>query len=776
MNAPNRLRRRELERELVDVPTPPPPADLLDRIRGEIPADLGAGAPAPSSRVREPWHRRPLARLAAGLAVAAVGLTIALQVVRTRDQSTSARDQTERGRSATPAASDATPAKAPPSLEASASPKRVVFEPGQDTDEMLPLKGKTEVGPSAATEGSDAAPGQAPPSMEASVVPQRVVVESRQDRNEEPASKGKTEGGPSALPGASGVASGEAPLAPEVSGGRERDAGARAKESELREEVVTVTAEAPLLDARRQVGEERSRESVEQTPAARDPYSILQSTPGVVTDRITVGPRPPSAPPSTGGTAEPLDRAYGDMFFRGAGTNPFVDTAEDRLSTFALDVDTGSWTLARSYLERGALPPAEAIRVEEFVNAQRSGDPAPRRADFTLVAEGAPSPFAPAGDYRLVRFAVKGREIDVRDRRPASLTFVVDVSGSMARDDRLELVKRALHLLLDELGHEDRVALVAYGSRGRVVVRPTRDLASLREAIDALRPEGSTNAEEGLRLGYDLAGEMFRPDAANRVVLCSDGVANVGATGPESILARVGREARRGIELTTVGFGMGNYSDALMEQLADQGDGRYHYVDTLAEARRIFVDELSGTLETIAKDAKVQVEFDPATVERWRLVGYENRDVADRDFRNDRVDAGEIGAGHSAVALYEIRLAPRARPRDRVATLRLRWKSLASGAVEEAALDLHLRDLESGFRRASHDLRRAAIAAEFAEMLKGSFYARAATWHALLAEAHRLEEDRRDPRALSQVSDLTELIERAARLAGGWRGPTRDDE
>jgi len=188
-------------------------------------------------------------------------------------------------------------------------------------------------------------------------------------------------------------------------------------------------------------------------------------------------------------------------------------------------------------------------------------------------------------------------------------------------------------------------------------------------------------------------------------------------------------------------------------------------VDTLEEARRIFVENLAGTLETIAKDAKVQVEFDPATVERWRLLGYENRDVADRDFRNDRVDAGELGAGHSAVALYEIRLAPRARPRDRLATLRLRWQSPTTRRVEEAALDLHVRDLESGFRRASHNLRRAAIAAEFAEMLKRSFYAKEASWRTLVDEAYRLERDRADPRAMRKVSDLTELIERAAALA-----------
>jgi Ca-activated chloride channel family protein len=449
------------------------------------------------------------------------------------------------------------------------------------------------------------------------------------------------------------------------------------------------------------------------------------------------------------------------MFFRPTGTNPFVDTSEDRLSTFALEVDTGSYTLARSYLERGALPPPEAIRVEEFVNAQRYDDPAPQRGEFMLIAEGAPSPFAPAGDYRVLRFAVKGREVDTRDRKPALLTFVVDVSGSMAQENRLGLVKRSLGLLLDELMPEDEVGLVVYGSSGHVLLQHTGDLRRIRAAIDRLVPEGSTNAEEGLRLGYDLAATAYRQGWNNRVLLCSDGVANVGATGPESILERIGREARRGIELTTVGFGMGNYNDALMEQLADQGDGSYHYVDTLEEARRIFVENLSGTLQTIARDAKVQLELDPSTVERWRLLGYENRDVADRDFRNDRVDAGEIGAGHSATALYEIRLAPKARRNDSIGTLRLRWKSVDGGTVEETAITIRVGDLDRSFAEASDNLRRAAVAAELAEVLKHSFYAKEASWTVLRAEARRL-----DPApGPSDGFDVVAMVNRAAALA-----------
>ncbi len=295
---------------------------------------------------------------------------------------------------------------------------------------------------------------------------------------------------------------------------------------------------------------------------------------------------------------------------------------------------------------------------------------------------------------------MKGRELAAADRKPAVLTFVVDVSGSMAQENRLGLVKQALGLLLDELASEDRVGLVVYGTRGRVAARAHQRPSSGSAARSTRsNPKARPTPRRGCASATTSPAAAYRSDGNNRVLLCSDGVANVGATGPESILERIGREARRGIELTTVGFGMGNYNDALMEQLADQGDGRYHYVDTMEEARRIFRENLSGTLETIAMDAKVQVELDPQAVERWRLLGYENRDVADRDFRNDRVDAGEIGAGHSATALYEIRLAPGARRNDTVGTLRLRWKSAATGNVEEAALTLHVRDLERLVRR-----------------------------------------------------------------------------
>ncbi len=268
-------------------------------------------------------------------------------------------------------------------------------------------------------------------------------------------------------------------------------------------------------------------------------------------------------------------------------------------------------------------------------------------------------------------------------------------------------------------------------------------------------------------LAYGLAERHFREEGINRIVLCSDGVANVGRTGPDSILERIDRAAERGIELTTVGFGMGNYNDVLMEQLADRGDGSYAYVDTLPEARRIFVENLTGMLQTVAREAKVQVEFDRDAVERYRLLGYENRDIADERFRDDTVDAGEIGAGHTVTALYEIKLAETARPSDVLATVRLRYHSVAGGEVVEAAETIRRRHLAATWDGAAPSLRLAAIVAEYAEILRRSYWAKDGDLGALFAEAQRLSAA--FPGDL-EVAELVTLIGRAARLEGQRAG------
>ena len=465
------------------------------------------------------------------------------------------------------------------------------------------------------------------------------------------------------------------------------------------------------------------------------------------------------APPSTGGTTEPNDAPYGDVFFESAGTNPFIDTEDDALSTFGLDVDTGSYTVARRYLRDGHLPPHEAVRVEEFINYFDYGDPAPEREEFAIHAEGAPSIYGQGERYHLLRFNISGRELSQADRRPALLTFVIDVSGSMSRENRLGLVKQALALLIDQLRADDRLALVIYGSRGQVVLQPTGDHGAIRRAIDGLATGGSTNAAEGLELAYELAARHRRRGAINRVILCSDGVANVGATSAASILGRIRREANQGIELTTVGFGMGNYNDVLMERLADTGNGRYAYVDTLDEARRIFVENLTGTLQTLAAEARVQVEFDPGVVTRYRLLGYENRDIADERFRDDTVDAGEIGVGHKVTALYEIKTHRPLADADRVGTLRLRYGSVDTGRVVEIEQVVTGGDFANRWQAASPALKLTTLVAEYAEILKRSYWAKEGDLEDVFRRAQRLSAEWEGDR---EVADFVSLVGRAA--------------
>jgi Ca-activated chloride channel family protein len=545
------------------------------------------------------------------------------------------------------------------------------------------------------------------------------------------------------------------------------------------EEVVTVTAESPLLDERRiTTGATVSPRDVARLPGSREPKPALQTAaPAPASaaerdrqakaraDRDEVGaaaggiaatePASPVPPPSTGGNAEPNDQPYGDVFFKSYGTNPFVDTEDDGLSTFALDVDTGSYSIVRRYLDGGHLPPAEAVRVEEMVNAFDYRDAAPKKGDFALTAEAAPDPWAPGDRYVLARFAVKAREVARSARRAADLVFVVDVSGSMAAENRLELVKASLRLLLGELVAGDRIGLVVYGSDARVVLPLTGDRAAVGAAIDRLYPEGSTNAEAGLRAAYSLMAREGRRDAIRRLILCSDGVANVGNTGPESILASVATAAEGGTELTTVGFGMGNYNDVLMEQLADRGDGRYAYVDDLSEARRIFVETLTGTLQTVAAEARAQLELDPRYVSRWRLLGYENRDVADDRFRDDTLDAGEVGAGHAVTVLYELKLRADAPANAPLALLRVRWRPEGSTVFQESRQALRRDAVAPRWESASRAFRLATVVARFAEVLRGSYWAR--------------------PSAKAG-DDLVELERRAAEVSEAWSADARVDE
>ena len=419
----------------------------------------------------------------------------------------------------------------------------------------------------------------------------------------------------------------------------------------------------------------------------------------------------------------PNGAAYDDVFFKGSGTNPFIDTEDDAFSTFGMDVDTASYTVMRRYLRDGILPPSEAVRVEDFVNAFDYNYIPPTDEAFAVHLEGAPSKFGEGKRLQLLRVGIQGRVIPATDRKDAILTFVIDVSGSMRTENRLELVKRALTLLVGQLRPEDKIGIVVYGSNARVILPHTSivNREHILTAIRALAPEGATNAEAGLRMGYKLALQNSKPDCINRVILCSDGVANVGQTGSDGILKEIRTYIEDGVTLTTVGFGMGNYNDILMEELANNGNGSYAYVDTLSEAKRIFVENLTGTLQVIAKDAKIQVEFNPETVSRFRLLGYENRRLAHEDFRNDAVDAGEVGAGHSVTALYEIKLHENAV--GKLATVSIRHEDPDTGHVTEVNQSIATDALKGSFEESTPTFQLAAAIAEFAEILRGSFWA-----------------------------------------------------
>ena len=455
------------------------------------------------------------------------------------------------------------------------------------------------------------------------------------------------------------------------------------------------------------------------------------------------------------------DSRLEDNTFRDGGYRDFVETGVDPLSTFALDVDTGSYSIMRRWLDEGVLPPVESVRPEEYLNAFEYDYATPRRG-LEISVDGGPSPFD--RDNYLVRVGVQGEVVDDSDRGPAALTFVIDTSGSMNRDDRLGLVKDSLAILVDELDDDDTVAIVTYSDRSGVVLEPTavRHRNRILDAIDDLRPGGSTNLESGLRTGYDLAAEAFREGGINRVVLASDGVANVGMTDPDELAAMIRRDADRGVDLVTVGFGMGNFNDVTMEQLADQGDGFYAYVDTEDEAERLFEDELTATLLTIAKDAKIQIEFDADVVAAYRLIGFENRGVRDDAFRDDSVDAGELGAGHQVTAMYEVELQRGASIDDRgdVGDIFLRWEDPGEGEVIQIDADIDLRDIEEDWTRTASDFRLATVVAVFAELMRENPYADRVELADLVDEADRLADETRDP----DVDELADLIDRASRL------------
>ena len=460
------------------------------------------------------------------------------------------------------------------------------------------------------------------------------------------------------------------------------------------------------------------------------------------------------------GYAPPSPPSYDTTFFQNYGVNPFIDARADHLSTFAMDVDTASYAVARRFVLDGNRPDPDSVRVEEFVNYFDQEYPQPRRGAFGIHIDGARSPFT--HDTWIARVGIQGRDVPDHRRKDATLVFVIDTSGSMERENRLGLVQRALRLLVRELRPTDQIGIVTYGSRGHALLNPTeaRHDDYIIEVIDGLRASGSTNAEEGLKIGYEMADRWLDPRRITRVILLSDGVANVGQTGPDAILRQVRGYVNQGVNLSTVGVGMGNYNDVLLEQLANDGNGNYIYIDNLSEAWKSFVDNLTSTLQVIAKDAKIQVSFNPEVVHSYRLIGYENRDVADRDFRNDWVDAGEVGAGHSVTALYELRLHERAD--GPIAKVHVRYQDPDSYQIHEVSRNFNRRDIRGRFEDASPRFQLAATVAQYAEVLRESYWAQHTTFNDVRYHADRVGNMlRHDP----EVTEFAKLVSMASGIS-----------
>ena len=461
--------------------------------------------------------------------------------------------------------------------------------------------------------------------------------------------------------------------------------------------------------------------------------------------------------------------------------NDFKGVLDHPLSTFSIDVDTASYSNVRRYLNSGNMPPPDAVRIEELLNYFTYNDPAPRGSDpFSVNVEIADAPWNTR--HRLARIGLQGREIRRGELEGCNLVFLLDVSGSMNTPNKLPLLKKAMGLLVDQLGRNDTVSIVVYAGASGLVLEPTsgNDKASIREALERLSAGGGTNGGAGLRLAYDMAKRSFLRGGVNRVILATDGDFNLGTTGKGELLDLIERYAKQdNISLTALGFGMGNYKDDMLEHLADKANGNYAYIDSLAEARKVLVEQVGGTLVTIAKDVKIQVEFNPAEVAAYRLIGYENRLLAKEDFNDDTKDAGEIGAGHSVTALYEIvpagleygadgsgvdplkyqkdraELKPgRAAGSGELFTVKLRYKE-PEGSTSKL-IEVPVTDSGSGLRAASGDFRFASAVAAFGMKLRHSEHVADMGWN----EIRNLAESGRDDDPGRYRAEFIELLGR----------------
>jgi Ca-activated chloride channel family protein len=467
--------------------------------------------------------------------------------------------------------------------------------------------------------------------------------------------------------------------------------------------------------------------------------------------------------------------------------NRFLAAFANPLSTFSVDVDAASYSNVRRFLSEGALPPADAVRLEELVNyfsytyPDRTG-----KHPFAVATDVGPCPWAP--EHRLVRIGLQAKKIATRDLPPSNLVFLIDVSGSMQSWDKLPLVKQAFRALVNELRPEDRVAIVVYAGAAGLVLPSTSgaDKSTILAAIDRLEAGGSTAGGAGIRLAYDVARENYLPEGNNRLILATDGDFNVGVSSDAEMIRLVEARREEGTFLTVLGFGTGNLKDTKMEQMANRGNGHYAYIDSFREAKKVFVREFGGTLFTVAKDVKIQVEFNPAKVQAYRLLGYENRLLSREDFADDKKDAGEIGAGHTVTALYEVvptgaksvvtlddsltyqhvALRPSAGRSPELMTIRLRYKDPTG--TQSRLLSTTVVDRGS---TGSSDLRFASAVAAFAMLLRNSDFKGDASYDLVMA----LARDARGEDPEGYRGEFISMVERARALSAGGETVIRSE-
>lgn len=435
-----------------------------------------------------------------------------------------------------------------------------------------------------------------------------------------------------------------------------------------------------------------------------------------------------------------MDTAANTEKYPKAKTNSVKQVSADPVSTFSIDVDTAAYSNVRRLLNQGALPPHYAVRVEEMVNYFSYDYPQPESQPFSVYTEMGPSPYN--AHKQLLHIGIQGKKVQAENRPASNLVFLVDVSGSMRSANKIGLLKNALKMLSRQMTAKDKVALVVYAGAAGVVLEPTAgdQYQTIADALERLAAGGSTNGGAGINAAYGLAQQHFIKDGINRVILATDGDFNVGTVDQDALKNLIEQKRKSGIELSILGFGMGNYNDALMQELAQNGNGNAYYIDNLNEARKVLVEELSATLQTIAKDVKIQIEFNPDVVSEYRLIGYETRHLNREDFNNDKIDAGEIGAGHTVTAIYELALtgskgqmvddlryqsskAVKAKTlSNELAFLRLRYKQPDATKSQLIEIPLLRSAMKSTLAETSDNYQFSAAVAGFGQLLRGGDY------------------------------------------------------